>query len=251
MRERKLLSALQDAGLTEKEAAVYFAALTLGPATVLRIARSSGLKRTTVYSVVESLRQKGLMAEEIRGFRKVYTAEPPERLSDLIEARKTSFSLLLPEFAALYKFPASEGTIKFFEGIGSMKEVYEGLLRDIGPDEDYMIVSNMHHWYYADASYFQDFTERRAALSRKLGFRIRLLLQDSEISRKHRKIQAQLNETIRLLPKHTSLTTNLVIIPKKVVIHQLVPPIHAMVVENPNIVRMHRELFEIMWGALA
>jgi hypothetical protein len=41
-----------------------------------------------------------------------------------------------------------------------------------------------------------------------------------------------------------------VIIPKKVVIHQITDPIFAIVLENKNIVQMHREQFEIMWKAV-
>ena len=109
----------------------------------------------------------------------------------------------------------------------------------------------MQRWYDLDSAYFEDFTRRRAALSRRLRFRIRLLVEDSPVARKHREMQAELSETIRFLPKETGLTTNLVIIPKKVVVHQLVAPVHAMVIENSHLVKMHREQFEIMWRALA
>lgn len=250
MSSQRLLSALAAAGLGDHEARVYHAALSAGPATALKLSRASGVKRTTVYTVIEALKRKGLMIEEIRGFRRLFAAEHPRRLSGLLEQRRSTFEQLLPEFAALYNFRESEGGIKFYEGLDAVKGVYEDLLRAIGPGEEYMIVSNMHHWYHLDAPFFQDFTERRAALSRELGFRIRLLVQESEIARRHRKIQKELNETIKFLPRHTELTTNMVIIPKRVVIHQLAPPIHAMVLENQHVIRLHREIFEMLWGAL-
>ena len=54
----------------------------------------------------------------------------------------------------------------------------------------------------------------------------------------------------KILPKNTTLTTNLVIIPKKVFIHQLVPPVMGIVIENKSIIQMHREMFEIMWKSV-
>lgn len=250
MGEQELLTVLSDIGLKEKEARVYYAALSCGPTTAMKLARAAGVRRTTVYSIIDTLKQKGVMLEEVRGFRRLFAAQHPERLAGLLEQKRSAFQALLPALSALYTFQEGEGAIKFYEGFDAVKEVYESLLRDIGRNEDYMIVSNMHHWYHLDAAFFQDFTERRAALARKLNFRIRLLVQECEIAKEHKKIESQLRETIKFLPETTSLTTNLVIIPKKVVIQQLVPPIMAMVIENRHVIRMHRELFEIMWEAL-
>jgi hypothetical protein len=77
-----------------------------------------------------------------------------------------------------------------------------------------------------------------------------MLTQPSEVATRHKKHERAYNESIRFLPPGTKLTTNLVIIPKRVVIHQLVPPVFAMIIENPSIIRLHREQFEIMWNAL-
>lgn len=78
-----------------------------------------------------------------------------------------------------------------------------------------------------------------------------MLAQDSAIAQEHKRIERTFNETIRLLPKATKLTTNLVITPKRVVIHQVIPPIFAIVIENKSIIQMHREQFEMIWNSLA
>ena len=74
-----------------------------------------------------------------------------------------------------------------------------------------------------------------------------MLSTDSVRARQHLKNQARYNITLKLLPAGTQLGTNVVTIPQKVVIHQTVPPIIVLVVENPSIVQLHRELFEIAW----
>ena len=55
MRDEKLLTILKNIGLSETEANVYLTALSLGPTTILKIARGSGVKRTSVYDVVSAL----------------------------------------------------------------------------------------------------------------------------------------------------------------------------------------------------
>ena len=246
MKNDSLAKILIDLGLTENEARVYVAALSLGPATVLKIAQAASIKRTTVYFVVESLKLKGLMTIAVKGFKKLYVAENPEKLETILENRKTLLAKTMPEFASLYNLKGGESTIKYYEGLEGIKSVYEGLIRDVRPKEDYLIISHTEPWLNLDKEFFLNFTKRRA----KLPIKIRLLLQDSPAAREHHKIEAGFNENIKLLPPGTSLNTNLVVIPKKVVIHQLEPPIMAIVIENKSMVRLHQQLFEIIWRSL-
>lgn len=87
MKTNKLFTTLTNLGLTEKEAKVYLANLALGPTTILQITRGAELKRTTVYSIIESLKQKGLINIEARGFKKLFVAENPERLESILEEK--------------------------------------------------------------------------------------------------------------------------------------------------------------------
>ena len=51
---------LTELNLTPREASVYTALLELGEGTPITLARKTGLKRTTIYLDLESLRQKQL-----------------------------------------------------------------------------------------------------------------------------------------------------------------------------------------------
>lgn len=246
MQKNKLTKILINLGLSENEAKVYFASLSLGPSTILKIARTAEIKRTTVYSVVESLRQKGLMNIELRGWKKLYTVESPEKLKFILENKKNELQDSMPEFMAMQNLKESGSFIKYYEGLESIKSIYEGLLKDIKSGEDYLVIGNQEQWFNLDKKYFLNFIKRRA----KLNIKIRMLLQDSKIAREHKKIEKNYNEKIKILPSKINLTTNLVIIPRKIVIHQLTPPIMAMVIENKNIIQMHREFFEIMWDSI-
>lgn len=246
MKNSALIDALTNFGLSDHEAQVYFAALSLGPTTVLNIARSALIKRTTAYSVIESLKQKGLMNVEIRGLKKFYVAENPEKLEKIMEYRKGIFKDLLPEFTAIYNLKTGQGFIKYYEGLESIKSIYENLLKDIRPHEDYMILSDTEKWVNADKEYFMDFTRRRG----KLPINIRLVLQDTPTARQFQKQEKNYNYRIKLLPKNTVLNTNLVVIPKRVVIHQLTPPVLAIIIENKNVIQMHKEMFEIIWRSI-
>ncbi|MFH0856689.1 MAG: helix-turn-helix domain-containing protein, partial [bacterium] len=131
MPDKKLKSILTDLGLSENEAGVYLAALSQGPSTILKIAKIAGVKRTTVYPVVEALKQKGLMSEELKGWKKLYAPVSPEKLNSIIEARREKFKNALPEFMAMYNLKGNKSFIKYYEGLQAVKSVYDDLLKDL------------------------------------------------------------------------------------------------------------------------
>lgn len=233
-------------GLSENEAVTYFSALSLGPSSILKIARNAGIKRTTVYSVMESLKQKALISIETKGFKKFFVAERPEKLEIVLENRKKQFIKGLPDLTALYDSKGSVGVIKTYEGLEAVKSVYESLIKDIKPGEDYLIISDAKRWMEADSKYFMDFTERRA----KLPIKIRMLLQDSEEAQNLKKFSKNYNFTAKIIHSKTDLPTNMVVTPEKVVIHQLVAPIMAIVIENKSAIKMHQEMFEMIWQSI-
>lgn len=246
MKKTQLVKHLMEVGLKELEALTYLEALALGPTTILRLAKGTGIKRTTLYSIVEALQQKGLINLEFFGFKKRFVAAEPARIESILQQRREQFRQVLPDLEALANFTGDASSLKYYEGSEAMKGVYEGLIRDIRPHEDYLIVSDLKRWLDQDPEHFLTFIRRRA----KLPIKIRLLLQDSPIAREHKRIERTFNETIKFLPPHTKLSTNLVITPQRVVVHQLIPPIFAIVIENKSIIQMHREQFEIMWKAI-
>jgi len=79
---------LKKIGFNEKEAEIYLEALRLGRSTPTRIAKNTGINRTTVYSVAKNLIQKGVLTEDI-GQKYIYLiALPPEQLHGLLEKKK-------------------------------------------------------------------------------------------------------------------------------------------------------------------
>lgn len=243
---KKLANILQYLGLTDKEADVYLASLALGPATILKLAQASGLKRTTIYSIIESLKQKGLMMIEMHGWKKLFTAEDPRKLEQVLDMKKKELKNSLPEFLSLYNLKSDESTLKYFEGLEAVKSVYESLIQDIKPHEDYLVITRQEAWLKLDEKYFLDFIKKRA----KLNVNIKMLLQDSPIAREHKKFEQNYNEKIKILPANNPFTTNLIITPQKVVIHQLVAPVMAIVIENKNIIRMNQEMFNLIWESI-
>lgn len=237
---------LKDFGLDINESKVYVAMLSLGPSKVLRIAKESEIKRTSVYAVIDSLRQKGLVEIQVKGLKKLYAAAGPEQLEHMIELKRQKFRDILPELKALDTFKGKESFIKYYEGLNGVKSVYDKILEDLKPGDDYLIVSNMEQFLDMDREYFADFIKRRAGYNLK----VRTLILDSPSARHYKEREKSTNQSIKFLPSDTKLSANLVITPHRVVITQTVKPIMSIVIENKNIVEIQKEQFDIVWESI-
>ncbi len=246
MQKQDIKATLIDFGLSEYEAMVYIASLSLGPATVNEIAKNSGVKRTTVYPVIEGLKRKGIMNIEVKGLKKSFVAESPEKLEGIIEQKKDRLKSMIPELSAIQNLKSNESFIKYYEGVEGVKTVYDSILDGLKPGDEYLIISDMERFLKMDREYFTSFIERRA----KLNLRTRTIFQDTEDAKYHKKFELNNNWTIKILEKKVDLKANLVILPNKVVITQIIDPIITIVIENRSVVEIQREQFNIIWDSL-
>ncbi|MEI8223970.1 MAG: helix-turn-helix domain-containing protein [bacterium] len=246
MNKSQTIEVLNDIGLSENEARVYLACLGVGPTTAINIARMTEIKRPTVYTIIDSLKARGLMSIEVRGFKKKFVAERPEKLEEVLELKKSKFKKLLPELQALQNAQDDGGFIKYFEGMEGIKSIYESMIRDIKPKEDYSVIGNMDKLLPLDQKFFEDFFDRRA----KLNINLRILVQRNKGGEWFKKYEKNMNAKVKYLPESTKLSTNLVMIPRRMLIHELTEPIKGIVIENKRTIDMQREMFEIMWDSI-
>lgn len=246
MQTNPLIEMLTELGLSENEARVYLASLSLGPSTILAMAKTAELKRTTVYSVIERLQRDGLISIEVQGFKKRFAAENPSKLEKLLELRHEKFKDVLPQLSAIYSLKSGQSFIKYYEGVAGVKSVYDDLLKELRVGDTYLVISNQESFINLDRDYFARHIETRAGLN----LEARALFQNSSTAQHYKDIEDRTRLLVRFLPEGTKLTANLVILDKKVVITQLVPPIMAIVIENKSIVAMHHEQFEIIWKSV-
>jgi len=243
MKTNKNIEILKDIGLSEEEALVYLTSLSLGKTTVLKISRASGLKRTKVYGVIDSLKNKGLMSIDLQGLKNAYVAESPEKLEITLERKIDELKSQLPELMALHDLKGGESVIKYYIGLDSMKQVFFDGLREIKPGQDYLVIANQEKWYNLDPKFAMSFIEDRA----KLNIKIKLLFQDSELAREHKKFERNFNEQVKILPEGTKLNVDTILLPNKMVVVDLNVPYMTIVIENRSIIELQKQMFELLW----
>lgn len=164
-----LVDTLIKIGLSDKEAKVYLASLELGETTVQQVARKAGVSRPSTYLQITALIQKGLMSSTPRGKKKYFSAEPPERLRELlrnqerdIKAKEGGLDVMLPQLKELFSLAREQPNVRFYEGWEGLKSQREEFfkckdkfVRNIVPLDELFEISPHHQ---------EEFTPRRVEM---------------------------------------------------------------------------------------
>ncbi len=128
---------LMHLGLSEKEAAVYVAALQLGPTPVQDIAKQSKVNRATTYVMIESLEKRGLISSTQKDKKRIFIAEAPDRLLSLLrlqkkelEEQESELTKMLPKLNAIFNRSGEKPEIRYMEGpegLESLRREFEEL----------------------------------------------------------------------------------------------------------------------------
>ncbi len=114
----KLLETLVAFGLTEKEASIYLALYKLGDATAYQIAKESGIKRPTVYVLMDELRKRGLALVIPHYKKRLFVAKDPyefiQEFQSKMSGNMRNLLTLLPKLS----HPGSHTVI--FKGDGAL-----------------------------------------------------------------------------------------------------------------------------------
>ncbi len=123
---------LQKIGLNEKEAKLYLAGLQLGPATIQDLAAESAIKRTTIYEIINSLREKKLVNASQQGKKKVFIMEEPDNVGLFLKQRENIFKQILPELEALKNNVAKKPAVRIYEGKLGLEKIYDDMIKKPG-----------------------------------------------------------------------------------------------------------------------
>lgn len=98
----------------------------MGPASILGISQKTGINRSMLYEIVDSLISLGIVYKSVRGKKVRFIAREPETFQALLVQKLDKFEKLLPELQALVSEGSSKPALTLHEGIAGIKQVYLG-----------------------------------------------------------------------------------------------------------------------------
>lgn len=141
---------LTSVGLLPSEARVYLAALELGPSTVQHIATKAKISRTAAYEAIELLEGRGLVTSVLRGKKRLYAAEDPERLPSYLKEEQQRLGSKIDEMirhVEAMKLLAGgiRPTVRMYEGEEALHAFFNHI-ETVKP-EDFAEISNVDDVY--------------------------------------------------------------------------------------------------------
>ena len=146
----------------------------------------------------------------------------------------------------MYNLKGGESFLKYYSGLAAVKDLYNTLIEEMRPGESYDVISDSVKWFALDKKFFDDFVRRRASMN----IRSRLLLQDSPVAREEKKFERQFGKSVKILPENSGLDVNLIVTPHRAVVHQLVEPVMAIVIETKSVIHLHQKMFDLIWNSI-
>lgn len=242
MNEEKALEYL---GLTEKESVVYLSLLSLGKAHVSEIAGHARLKRPTTYIILEELRKKELVLKVPHVKKAVYSAVDPDLFfKTRMENFKNAYAAL-PQLKARYKKEAKVSTL-YFDGEDGVTDALFYRQEELKNSETVgffakadrlskNLVSASHKW---------------RKTMKKNGMKLRGIAPEHSTLEEFRETDSLMNQFFKSIgineySSDVSIEANDLF--ARIV---LFDSQQAIIIESPAIVRMIKEIFELVWKKL-
>ncbi len=157
---KKLLKKL---GLSETACAVYLTLVESLPLGVSDIARKTGAYRPAIYRALAELNRHELVTMPPGHKRKVYVAEPPERLRNLVEASLAELDQALPELTERYKMRGKSPFVRVFEGKKGITAVFANLVETLPKGGTFYRISAERDLDRTNSYLPKDYREKRNA----------------------------------------------------------------------------------------
>jgi sugar-specific transcriptional regulator TrmB len=123
--DKNIIKQLKDIGLKQNESEIYLFLLQNGISTPPAISKGTNIARTNCYNILNSLKEKDVIDEKLKGKKKVYIARDPKTLKLNLERKIESLDKLVPDLEAIYVTQKNKPNFSFFDGWNEVKNIYK------------------------------------------------------------------------------------------------------------------------------
>jgi len=242
---------LKQLNLSDKEIEAYLALLEIGESHIVPVASKLKLPRTTVFYILERLREKNLININDNQTRRSYQARPIRTVITLLNNEKANIDESidelkknLPELDRQYKISPFQPNVRFFKG-EDIKLIYEEML-EIDEKKDNI-------WYVANTNTISDvFGEEY--LRKWIEKRINKKIPSRSIRVKEWEVEGEINKpkpkdfrTYRFAPKDFDCPAHIVIYQDNVAIITTSQESFGTVITSKEYATSMRNWFEQLW----
>ncbi|MBI4171044.1 MAG: TrmB family transcriptional regulator [Candidatus Aenigmarchaeota archaeon] len=236
---------LKSAGFTDNESRVYLALLRMGSTTAGALIKALGMHRAAVYDTLGMLVEKGAVSFVIKGNKKYFEAQDPERLlgyletkKQLLETQKIRLQKEVPRLRSMRTISREDQEGYVYKGREGIKSVCEDVLHE---GKEWLVFGSQGNFSKFFPSYYFQMHKRRA----ELGIPMKIIRNVSTKGAKW-SINLKFREE-RFLPDAYTTPSTTYIYGDKVAIIVWSPDPMAFVVRSRSVAESYRKYFEVFW----
>ena len=235
-------NALRDLGLTEKEASVYIALLEIGEATVMQIAHQTKLKRPTIYILLDTLREKELVLKIPHAKKTIFIAKDPDDFfRESLTKAKRAYDMLA-EIKAIQK-KENKISVKYYEGESGVEEALFYHIERLKKTE---VVG-----FFAKAEKISpkllEISHRWRETMNRYDMTLRGFAPEHGTLKEFRQTDQDLGQIFQSIP-HATYSSNCSIDATALFVRIVLFDVNqAIIIENLEIVKMIKQIFEERW----
>lgn len=241
------IEALQNLGLNEKEAKVYIALLKRNGSSAYAIASMAELKKPTTYVVLDDLIEKGFVYKVPRAKKQLFVAKSPKEIFSFAEEKLSLAKEILPELLAMSDGVKPKPKTLFFEGLKSVNQVYDWHAKCMQGKE---IIGFYAHTKGLSKELLESF-KVWAENFKKKNIKIRGIVPDSFDLKTYRDIDTSYNSQMKVAPLEKYSSNVSIEIGEDYVIFFSFSDMQITLVENKDIAKSMRQIFEMAWCSQA
>lgn len=237
------LNILKDLGLDNQEAGVYLALLKIGGSQASVVAKEIGIKRTTIYPILQGLAAKGMVNVYFRKNRHFYYAQKPNRVVGLFKKKIESFESIIPLLELMEKKQVLATGLRFIDTVEELKQFYNGILDEF-KNKEYYVIGNGQSWEDLAPDFFIQFRKNRG----KYNVKTKLLLTSN--FKIHNPTEKELKREWKFLPKEYEFQSTIDIFDDKILIVSPELSSLAVVIAVPAMTDIFKSIFHMLWNML-
>lgn len=243
-----LSPAFQAIGLNDRESRFYVVALRLGTSLISKVAKESGLNRSSSYTVVESLVNKGLVSRVKKSNGLYVTPVSPERLLQIQEEQRALLEEQVKKLQNIFSVVQHEPGVRFYEGKEGLKSVLMSVLEEA---KEICVFGDGDAFRKAIPGWSEQYSARRSDLKIKTRLLLKATSQTVGAAKYLRSSEIDPRKAyskIRLLPEALGIKGGFDVYNEKVILYSFEERNVAVVIESKMISSMMKAIFDMLWN---
>lgn len=235
----EIIPELKELNLEDNEIKVYLACLSLGSAKVNEIAKKSELIRTTCYSLLKSLTEKGLVSTVLKDNITYFQAASPKQLIEILDEKKKKVNSILPKLEKMQEIVSTAHKVQIFEGKEGFKTVINDYVTE--KNEVVKIIGSLKKWLEFSEVYSDIYYRKK----KENNIKTQVIIDESEKEFiKNKKIA---NSEFRCI-KNLETYSECFIYQDKIAFVSLEPEnIKGVIIQNEEMNKLQTLIFDHLW----